>query len=120
MIPRGLGINVGAGSGSAAAGGAFSESAGDPAAVDPFAAGGAGGFISVATGVGSAGSATVVWAAPAPGVVAVPGFRSRVEICEKPSAASLAPAGQPAPACGMAIGVVAERATSMVAAMVLN
>ena len=43
-----------------AAGGAFSESAGDPAAVDPFAARGGGGFASIATGVGGAGSATVV------------------------------------------------------------
>ena len=76
-----------------AAGGAVSESAGDPAAVDPFAAGGAGGFISVATGVGgAAGSATFV-ALAVPAGVAAPGFRSRVEICEKPSAASLAPGG---------------------------
>ena len=31
--------------------------------------------------------------ARSPGVVAALGFRSRVEICEKPSAASLAPGG---------------------------
>ena len=77
-----------------AAGGAFSESrAGDPAAVDPFASRGAGGFISVATGVGGAGSATVVCGAALAAGVAALGFRSRVEICEKPPAASLAPCG---------------------------
>ena len=103
-----------------AAGGAFSESAGDPAAVDPFAEGGGGGFISVATGVGGAGSATVVWGAAGAAGVAALGFRSRVETCEKPSAASLAPGGATPAARGMAIGVVGERATSMVASMVLN
>jgi len=98
----------------------FPESAGDPAAVDPFAEGGAGGFISVATGGVAAGSATVVWAAAAAGIVAALGFRSRVETCEKPSAASLAPGGATCEACGMAIGVEAERATSMVPSYVLN
>ena len=62
----------------------------------------------------------LVWEAAATGGVATLGFRSRVETCEKPSAASLAPGGATCEACGMAIGVEAERATSMVPSYVLN
>ena len=72
---------------STAAGGAFSESAGDPAAVDPFAAGGGGGFISVSTGAGAAGSATVVGCEAGAAGGASLGFSTRVELCEKLSAA---------------------------------
>ena len=61
-------------------------------AVDPSAAG-AGGFACPVSAGGAAGSATVVWGAAVAGGVAALGFRSRVEICEKPSAASLAPGG---------------------------
>ena len=96
------------------------ESAGDPGAVDPFAACGGGGFACPASTGGAAGSATVVCGAALAAGVAALGFRSRVEICEKPPAASLAPGGATSAArvCeGMARF---ERATSMVAAMVLN
>ena len=63
------------------------ESAGDPVAVDPFAAGGGGGFISVATGGVTAGAAPVVWATLAAAGGASLGFSTRVELCEKLSAA---------------------------------
>ena len=59
----------------------------DPAAVDPFTSRGAGGFASIATGVGGAGSATVVWEAAAAAGGASLGFSTRVELCEKLSAA---------------------------------
>ena len=88
-------------------------------AVDPSAAG-AGGFACPVSAGGAAGSATVVWGAAVAGGVAALGFRSRVEICEKPSAASLAPAGQPAQASTNDGFAIFERATSMVAELVRN
>ena len=70
-----------------AAGGAFSESAGDPAAVDPSAAAGGDGFASVSLGGVTAGAATVVWATLAAAGGASLAFSTRVELCEKLSAA---------------------------------
>ena len=77
-----------------AAGGAFSESrAGDPVVVDPFAVRGGCGFVaSVSTG-GAAGSATVVWAAARAAGGASLDFSTRVELCEKLSAALISEGG---------------------------
>ena len=76
-----------------AAGGAFAESAGDPAAVDRFASRGAGGFISVSTGAGgAAGSATFARLGAATGGASL-GFSTRVELCEKLSAALISEGG---------------------------
>ena len=71
----------------------FPEFAGDPAAVDALAAGGGGGFSSVAMAVGGAGSATVVWAAAGGAGGASLGFSTRVELCEKLSAALISEGG---------------------------
>jgi len=90
-----------------------------PAAVDPFAVG-AGGFACPVSTGGGAGSATVVWAAAASAGGALALIDSTLETCEKPPAASLAPGGQP-PLASINEGLaIFERATSMVAAMVLN
>ena len=80
-----------------AAGGAFSEfRAGDPAAVDPFAPPWGGGFACPGLTGGAAGAATVVGCEAAAAGAASPGkIDSTLEPCEKPPAASLAPAGQP-------------------------
>lgn len=75
-----------------AAGGAFSESAGDPAAVDPFASRGAGGFACPVSTGGAAGSATVVGCEAAAGGASLD-FSTRVELCEKLSAALTTGAG---------------------------
>ena len=82
----------------AAAGGAFSESAGDPAAVDPaavdpFASRVGGGFACPVSTSGAAGAATVVWGAAAAAGVASVVFATRVELCEKASAALTTGAG---------------------------
>ena len=52
-----------------------------------FAASGGGGFASVSTGGVTAGAATVVWATLAAAGGASLGFSTRVELCEKLSAA---------------------------------
>jgi len=93
--------------------------AGDPAAVDLSAAG-AGGFACPVSTGGAAGSASVVWAAAALAGGASLGFSTRVELCEKPSAARIS--GARATSAGLVAmrDVIATCQRSAAAAKVLN